>query len=99
VCKLHKAIYDLKQALRAWFTRLSNFLLELGFKGSLVDTSLFIYLHGSIQMYMLVYVDDILITSTHFAIISTLITKLKQEFPLKDLGPLSFFLRIQVTRT
>jgi hypothetical protein len=44
VCKLHKAIYGLKQVPRAWFTRLSNFLLDLGFKGSLVDTSLFIYL-------------------------------------------------------
>jgi hypothetical protein len=54
VCKLHKDIYGLKQAPRAWFTRLSNFLLELGFKGSLVDTSLFIYLHGSVQVYMLV---------------------------------------------
>jgi hypothetical protein len=69
VCKLHKAIYGLKQAPRAWFTGLSTFLLELGFKGSLVDTSLFIYIHGSIQMYMLVYVDDILITGTHPAII------------------------------
>jgi hypothetical protein len=44
VCKLHKAIYGLKQVSRAWFTRLSNFLLDLGFKGSLMDTSLFIYL-------------------------------------------------------
>jgi hypothetical protein len=92
VCKLHKAIYGLKQAPRAWFTRLSNFLLELVFKGSLVDTSLFIYLHGSVQVYMLVYVDDIIITSTHPAVISTLILKLQQEFPLKDLGPFSFFL-------
>ncbi|XP_059429239.1 uncharacterized mitochondrial protein AtMg00810-like [Corylus avellana] len=48
---------------------------------------------------MLVYVDDILITSTHPVIISTIINKLQQEFPLKDLGPLSFFLGIQVTRT
>jgi hypothetical protein len=99
VCKLHKAIYGLKQALRAWFTRLSTFLLELGFKGSLVDTSLFIYIHGSIQMYMLVYVDDILITGTHPAIIQSIIAKLQTEFPLKDLGPLSYFLGIQVTKT
>jgi hypothetical protein len=99
VCKLHKAIYGLKQAPQAWFTQLSNFLLELGFKGSLVDTSLFIYLHGSVQVVMLVYVDDIIITGTHLAVISTLILKLQQEFPLKDLGPLNFFLGIQVTRT
>jgi hypothetical protein len=99
VCKLHKAIYVLKQALRAWFTRLSTFLLELGFKGSLVDTSLFIYIHGSIQMYMLVYVDDILITGTHPTIIQSIIAKLQIEFPLTNLGPLSYFLGIQVTKT
>jgi hypothetical protein len=77
VCKLHKAIYGLKQAPRAWFTRLSNFLLDIGFKGSLVDTSLFIYLHGSVQVYMLIYVDDILITDTHPSAISSLITQLQ----------------------
>jgi hypothetical protein len=99
VCKLHKAIHGLKQAPRAWFTRLSNFLLELGFKGSLVDTSLFIYLHGSVQVHMLVYSDDITITGTHPIVISTFILKLQQEFPLKDLGPLNFFLGIQVIQT
>jgi hypothetical protein len=50
-------------------------------------------------VYMLVYVDDILITCTHQSIFSSLITQLQQEFPLKDLGPLSFFLGIQVTLT
>jgi hypothetical protein len=41
------------------------------------DTSLFIYLHGYVQVYMLVYVDDIIITGTHPAVISTLILKLQ----------------------
>jgi hypothetical protein len=54
VYRLHKAIYGLKQAPRALFTRLSNFILELGFKGSLVDTSLSIYANGLIKIYMLV---------------------------------------------
>jgi hypothetical protein len=85
VCKLHKAIYGLKQAPRAWYTRLSNFLLDLGFQGSLVDTSLFIFLQGDIHIYMLVYVNDILITGTHPSVISSIITKLQAEFSLKDL--------------
>lgn len=47
---------------------------------------------------MLVYVDDILITGTHYNVIHNIITQLQLEFPLKDLGVLSFFLGIQVTR-
>jgi hypothetical protein len=99
VCRLHKAIYGLKQAPRAWFTRLSTFLLDIGFTASLVDTSLFIYLSGNVKLYMLIYVDDIILTGTHASVISSLITRMQQEFPLKDLGPLNFFLGIQVTRT
>ncbi|XP_059446489.1 uncharacterized mitochondrial protein AtMg00810-like [Corylus avellana] len=51
-----------------------------------------------IQIYVLVYVDDIIITGTHPHIITNIIVKLQSEFPLKDLGPLSYFLGIQVTR-
>jgi len=52
-----------------------------------------------VQLYHLVYVDDIILTSTHPHVHSTLIAKLQGEFPLKDLGPLHFFLGIQVTRS
>jgi len=99
VCKLHKAIYGLKQALRAWYTRLSQFLLDLGFTASLVDTSLFIHISGSIKIFLLIYVDDIIVTGTHAPLISALISRMQQEFPIKDLGPLHYFLGIQATRT
>jgi len=46
VCTLNKALYGLKQAPRAWFTRLSTFLLDIGFIASLVDTSLFTFCSG-----------------------------------------------------
>jgi hypothetical protein len=98
VCKLQKAIYGLKQAPRAWFNRLSSYLLDIGFTASLVDNSLFILISGSIQIFMLIYVDDIIITGTHPDMIHNLIQLMKKEFPIKDLGSLSFFLGIQVTR-
>jgi hypothetical protein len=47
---------------------------------------------------MLVYVDDIIITRTHPHAIHNIVTQLQLEFPLKDLGALSFFLGIQVTK-
>jgi len=99
VCKLNKAIYGLKQAPRAWYTRLSNFLLDLGFIVSLVDTFLFTFVTTGIKLFLLIYVDDIIVTGTHLHLIRGLISRLQQEFPAKDLGPLSYFLGIQVTRT
>jgi hypothetical protein len=99
VCKLHKAIYGLKQALRAWFTRFFSFLLDIGFQASLVDFSLFLFFHGNMKLFMLVYVDDIIVTGIDYAYNHSLILRLQQEFPLKDLGPLGFFLGIQASHT
>ena len=62
VCKLHKSLNGLKQAPRAWFERLSSFLQQLGFTGSRTDPFLFIFHQHNIVSYLLVYVDDILLT-------------------------------------
>ena len=99
VCRLHIAIYGLKQAPRAWYNRLPSCLLDIGFITSLVDTSLFTYHYGDIKIFMLIYVDDIIVTGTHLEFNNSLISRLQLEFPLKDIGPLSFFLGIQATRT
>jgi hypothetical protein len=64
VCKLDKALYGLKQAPRAWYSSLSSKLIALGFQASKADTSLFFYSQGNIQMFVLVYVDDIIIASS-----------------------------------
>ena len=62
VCHLHKVLYGLKQAPQAWFSRLTNRLLELGFVGSPSDTSLYILSTGPSPIYFLIYVDDIIVT-------------------------------------
>lgn len=99
VCKLDKALYGLKQAPRAWYHRLSMKLLELGFKASKGDTSLFFYRKGNLIMFILIYVDDIIVVSSLQEGVKVLLKALSSEFALKDLGELHYLLRIEVTKT
>ncbi|KAF5447245.1 hypothetical protein F2P56_032813 [Juglans regia] len=98
LCRLHKAIYGLKQAPRAWFSKLTNRLLELGFRGCPSDLSLFIQITDTNTTYILIYVDDIIITSSKPSAIDALLHSLSASFPIKDLGGLNFFLGIEVVR-
>ncbi|KAG7548771.1 Reverse transcriptase RNA-dependent DNA polymerase [Arabidopsis suecica] len=99
VCKLLKAIYGLKQAPRAWHTVLRNFLIELGFTNSVADTSLFILHKAGIILFVLVYVDDIVVTGNSPTHVQVFINLLAARFSLKDMGALSYFLGIEVSRT
>ncbi|GKC51385.1 putative RNA-directed DNA polymerase [Tanacetum coccineum] len=96
VCLFHKSLYGLKQASHAWFERLSKALFDLGFKGSKTDPSLFIYSRGDILLYILVYVDDIIVTGNNKGTIDNMICQLGSAFALKDLGPLNYFLGIEI---
>jgi hypothetical protein len=99
ICKLHKALYGLKQAPRAWFSRLSNKLLELGFHGPKSYTSLFTFQFAAFTMFIQIYVDDIIITCSKASAIDELLSLLASDFSIKDLGPLHFFLGIEVIST
>ena len=99
VCRLNKSLYGLKQAPRTWFLRFRAFLLSLGFHGSKSDTSLFILHHGTSIAYLLVYVDDIILTASSPQTLHHIISALKSEFAMTDMGPLHHFLGINVTTT
>ncbi|GJU32871.1 ribonuclease H-like domain-containing protein [Tanacetum coccineum] len=64
VCQLQRSLYGLKQAPHAWFQRFASYALRVGFSFSRRDSSLFIYSHGTQIAYLLIYVDDIILTAS-----------------------------------
>lgn len=96
VCRLNKALYGLKQAPRAWFDKLKGSLVQHGFKASKCDPSLFFFHTDSLTIMILVYVDDIIINGNSPSFIASLVKSLNNQFSLKDLGQLDYFLGIEV---
>ncbi|PKU61149.1 Retrovirus-related Pol polyprotein from transposon TNT 1-94 [Dendrobium catenatum] len=99
VCLLHKAIYGLKQAPRQWYNTFTSFLVSIGFYHSNADPSLMIFKQNNTCLYLLMYVDDLLITGNNHKDISTVIDKLSQQFTMKHLGQVHEFLGIKIDRS
>jgi hypothetical protein len=91
-------LYGLKQAPRAWYSRFATYLATLELIEAKSDTSLFIFRRGSDMVYLLLYVDDIILTASSTVLLRRTISALQQEFTIKDLGPLHHFLGITVER-
>ncbi|KAL8096904.1 hypothetical protein AgCh_030112 [Apium graveolens] len=94
VCLLRKSIYGLRQSPRDWYKRFDQFISTIGFIHSTCDNSLFIYTNGADTAYILLYVDDIILTASSPALRDTTIASLRSEFPMTDLGPLNYFLGV-----
>ncbi|XP_074313420.1 uncharacterized protein LOC141648591 [Silene latifolia] len=98
VCLLRKSLYGLKQAPRAWYKRFADFVTSIGFRNSKCDHSLFIYKDGNSLAYLLLYVDDIILTTSSDTLRLSIMSRLRNEFAMKDLGLLHYFLGIAVSR-
>jgi len=99
VCRLRKFLYGLKQSPRAWFGKLSNVVQQFGMTRSEADHSVF-YSHSSVGcIYLVVYVDDIVITGSDHHGISQVKQHLCQHFQTRDLGKLRYFLGIEVAQS
>jgi hypothetical protein len=93
---LRKSLYGLKHAPRAWNIRIASYLTTLGFIEAKSDTSLFIFHCGSDTIYLLLYVDDIILNASSTELLHRTISPLQQEFTMKDLGPLHHFFSITI---
>ncbi|XP_026387812.1 uncharacterized protein LOC113282888 [Papaver somniferum] len=98
VCRLHRSLYGLRQAPRNWFSKLASALKAFGFIQSYADYSLFTLRQGENSINVLVFVDDLIIVGNNSAAIATFKTYLSRCFHMKDLGPLKYFLGIEISR-
>lgn len=88
---LRESLYSLKQAPQAWYQRFASYLASIGFVSSTSDTSLFVYKDGSSMAFLLLYVDDIILTTSSPGLLQSLTGRLHSEFAMTDLGTLSYF--------
>ncbi|GJW86312.1 retrotransposon protein, putative, ty1-copia subclass [Tanacetum coccineum] len=99
VCKLHKSLYGLKQSPRQWYKRFDKFMMESKYTRSKYDHCVYLKkLQDGSFVYLLLYVDDMLIASQSLDEIEKLKTRLKSEFEMKDLSEAKMILGIQITK-
>nr|GEV64553.1 ribonuclease H-like domain-containing protein [Tanacetum cinerariifolium] len=94
-----RSLYGLKQALRAWFQHFATYATRVSFQHSKTDSSLFVFHQGSGIAYLLLYVDDIILTSSSSTFLQRIIASLHSEFAMTDLGSLNYFLGISAQRS
>ena len=99
VCHLRRALYGLKQAPRAWLAKFSSTISRLGYITSHYDSALFLRRTDKSTILLLLYVDDMIITSDDLHGIQELKVFLNQQFEMKDLGHLSYFFVLEITHS
>ncbi|GKD35527.1 retrovirus-related pol polyprotein from transposon TNT 1-94 [Tanacetum coccineum] len=93
---LNKALYDFKQALRAWYDKISSFLIEHHFTKGIVDPTLFTRRHRDDILLVQVYVDDIVFGLTNLVFSKRFAKLMKNNFEMSMMGKMKFFLGLQI---
>jgi hypothetical protein len=98
VCKLKKSLYGLKQSPRQRYKKFDFFMIANGFKRSIYDSCVYIKFVDGSPIYLLLYVDDMLIVAKSKIDIANLKTQLSSEFEMKDLDAAKKILGMEITR-
>ena len=98
VCKLNKSIYGLKQASRQWYLKFDKIITQNGFKENTVDRCIYLRVSGSSYIFLVLYVDDILLASNDPDLLIETKHMLSTHFDMKDLGEASYVLGIKILR-
>ena len=92
VYKLKRALYGLKQASKAWYDRLTAYLIEHGFKRGFSDITLFIRKDKNYFIVAQIYVDNIVFGTTNDSLAQSFTDEMKKMFGMSMVGELTYFL-------
>nr|AAV85747.1 Integrase core domain, putative [Oryza sativa Japonica Group]AAX92956.1 retrotransposon protein, putative, Ty1-copia sub-class [Oryza sativa Japonica Group]ABA92827.2 retrotransposon protein, putative, Ty1-copia subclass [Oryza sativa Japonica Group] len=98
ICKLHQSIYGLKQASRSWNIRFDEVVKALGFVRNEEEPCVYKKISGSALVFLILYVDDILLIGNDISMLESVKTSLKNSFSMKDLGEAAYILGIRIYR-
>ena len=98
VCKLQKSIYGLKQASRSWNLRFDQAVKEFGFIKNEDEPCVYKKVSGSAVVFLVLYVDDILLIGNDVPILQNVKSWLGSHFSMKDLGEAAYILGIKIYR-
>lgn len=98
--KLKKALYDHKQAPRAWYSRLDTHLLSQCFNRSLNEPTLYFKKQADGMLIMMsFYVDDLMITGENPLAVQEVKNEMLKAFEMSDLGEMKLFLGIEICQS
>ena len=98
ICKLQKSIYGLKQASRSWNIRFDEVIKGLGFHQNEEEACVYKKESGSAVVFLILYVDDILLIGNDIPMLESVKASLKKSFSMKDLGEAAYILGIRIYR-
>ena len=97
-CKLQRSIYGLKQASRTWNIRFDQAITLYGFEKSPDEPCVYKRIQGTKVVFLVLYVDDILLIGNDIEVLSSVKGWLQKQFDMKDLGEANYILRIKLLR-
>jgi hypothetical protein len=97
-CKLKKSIYGLKQASQRWYLKFHNTITSFGFKENTVDRCIYLTVSGSKFIFLILYVDDILVATSDLGLLHETKRFLSMNFEMKDMGEASYVIGIEIFR-
>ena len=98
VCKLKKSIYGLKQASHQWYHKFHQVIVSFGFEINMVDECVYHKFSGSKHIFLVLYVDDILLVTNNIGLLHETKRFVLNNFKMVDLGDASFVLGIKIHR-